>query len=236
MTSKQTVNGRTSNYNMANTFEYVQYNKVKIEKPKVDDEKKEEVTWSKEEKELYEQEAANYLDALIQATVYQNVEGYVEKVPGSQSIEEKQKDGEFQKNLFIGIYIENTKRNIPGADDQQIEALANAFMNALKNTRYKVIGAKADKDHFFKVTLEIEGIDQAKLNHEVQMTLMDEMSKGSITQKDLSKRDFELQIEKYNGEIERLKPITISVDVIRNGNGSYMVLMQDQYLLTFVQS
>src|SRR5690625_2259408 len=71
-------------------------------------------------------EAASYLDALIQATVFQDVDGFVSAAPESMSKEDSQEEAEVQRDFFKEIYIENTRANMEGTGvtDEQIETLA----------------------------------------------------------------------------------------------------------------
>ncbi|MBA4536353.1 hypothetical protein H1Z61_04150 [Bacillus aquiflavi] len=237
------LDGEESKYDRSTTYHYSKYNKVKdIKKPKetsADSGDDEKLTLSKEEQETYEKEAANYVSALIQATVYQNVDGYVENAPDTESQEEKVKSAEHQKSAFRSIYIENGKNTMQsvGAEvsDSQFETLADGFLNALSKTKYEIVGAKAEGNDSFVVTLKIEGFNDGKLISETQAPIQEQFQQGNLTEQEFVDKIMESLAQAYNGEITLEAPVEMDVNVIRNNDGTYIVALQDQYLGGFVQ-
>lgn len=223
---------------------YSKYNEVDaIEKPEVaasdteTDTNTEEVTMSDEEAAQAEQEASDYVDALIQATVFQDVEKYVSKAPGPQTEEEKREDGSMQQSFFREIYKQNTMENMKdsGVTEEQVTEFAAAFMKALSATTYEMADSKMVDDDTIQVTLSIRGFDNTQMNLDVEKTLIEEHEAGKIEDEDLLNRNLELIIEAYNSNDGLLDTREAVVDVIRSDEGTYTILLQDQYLLTFVQ-
>lgn len=221
---------------------YSKYNEVEaIEKPEVVasdlDTNSEEVTMSDEEVAQAEQEASEYVDALIQATVFQDVEKYVDKAPGPQTEDEKREDGSLQQTMFRDIYERNTMENMKdsGVTEKQVTDFATAFMKALSVTTYEIADSKMVSDDAIQVTVSARGFDDIHMNLEVEKVLIEEHEAGKIEEKDLLNRNVELIIEAYNSNEDLLEPSEAVVDVMRNEDGTYMVLFQDQYLQAFVQ-
>src|SRR5699024_3041795 len=193
---------------------------------------------SDEEKELYEEEAAAYLDALIQATVFQNAEGFVEKAPDSMTKEDKEAEAEIQRDFFKEMYSQNTKTNMEGlgVSDEEISDLTDAFLEALSITKYEIVGAEAISSEDIVVTVSIEGLDAAKIYEETDKQLYDEFMENEMTEDELVSKNMELLTENYKKEDAVLNPVEVEVDVTREGEGSYLVMLQDQYLVGgFVQ-
>gem|GEM_PF-6737454 len=193
---------------------------------------------SDEEKELYEEEAAAYLDALIQATVFQNAEGFVEKAPDSMTKEDKEAEAEIQRDFFKEMYSQNTKTNMEGlgVSDEEISDLTDAFLEALSITKYEIVGAEAISSEDIVVTVSIEGLDDAKIYEETDEQLYDEFMENEMTEDELVSKNMELLTENYKKEDAVLNPVEVEVDVTREGEGSYLVMLQDQYLVGgFVQ-
>lgn len=219
---------------------YSKYNEVEaIEKPKdvAMNVNEENVTLSEEEVEKAEKEASHYVDALIQATVFQDVEKYVSKVPGPQSEDEKREEGSMQQSFFREIYEQNTMENMKdfGVTEEQVKEFSAAFMKALSITSYEMIDSKMVADDEIRVTLSIRGFDNTNMNLKVEEKLIEEHEADKITDDELLNRNLELIIEAYNSNEDLLDPKETVVDVIRNDQGTYTVLLQDQYLQSFVQ-
>src|SRR5699024_431050 len=103
-----------------------------------------------EELEDVEDDAADYLEALIEATVFQDEEKFVDKVPDTYPEDSKESDAEMQKEFFKETYIQNTLGNLAGTDvsEEDVEELADAFLHALSQTKYEVIEKDAlDEDN-----------------------------------------------------------------------------------------
>ncbi|WP_054950776.1 DUF6612 family protein [Numidum massiliense] len=240
-------NGKASFDNVV-TYDYSHYNDVKaINKPSEDKksakdkksaQKEKGKPLSKKESKTYEQEATDYLEAMIQATVYQNVDGYVENIPGSQSKKEKREDGEAEKLLFVEFYKQNLQNSLQQSgekiEDKQLDAVADAFLNALSQTKYKIVDAKAKSADEIIVRLDIEGFNDTAINEEIFPPLAQQYEDGKISTEEFTKKLFNALIEKYKGDIALEKPATTEVTVLRNNDGSYTVI-QDQYLMVFVQ-
>ncbi|MGG3805045.1 hypothetical protein [Metabacillus fastidiosus] len=204
---------------------------------KTEDINKDSSSLNTEEGEIQEKEAAAYVDALIQATVFQNAEKYTEKAPGPESSEEKQKDGSTQKGFFKEIYKQNTKQNMTGlpVTDEQVDKLADAFLKALSVTEYKVIEAKAQSADKIKVTLSVKGFDDSLVNNKTEAELTQFISENKVGKEELIAKNMEVLTKNYEEVKDTLEPVNVEVDVDHNPDGSYVVMFQDQYLKGFVR-
>ncbi|MED4534319.1 hypothetical protein [Metabacillus fastidiosus] len=219
-----------------------QKNVEEIEKSPSETEKTEETnkdssSLNTEEGEIQEKEAAAYVDALIQATVFQNAEKYAEKAPGPESSEEKQKDGSTQKGFFKEIYKQNTKQNMTGlpVTDEQVDKLTDAFLKALSVTEYEVIEAKAQSADKVKVTVSVKGFDDNLVNNKTEAELTQFISENKVGKEELVAKSMEVLTKNYEEVKDTLEPVNVEVDVDHNPDGSYVVMFQDQYLKGFVR-
>lgn len=191
-----------------------------------------------EDKELYEKEAAEYVDALIQATVFQDADKFIKKAPKSMSEEDKKSEAEVQRDFFKEIYIQNTKDNMEGTGvtDKEISDLADAFLKALSTTKYEIVDSEAISDEDFVVTVSIQGIDDSKVYQDTEDQLYDVVMKEDFSEDEIFSKNMELLIKNYKGVDSLLDPVEVKVDVTKKGEGSYLVVMQDQFLVGgFVQ-
>lgn len=227
--------------------DYSKYNSVKsIKKPKYEKDtlldgdltpKEEQSSESgkdltDKQKTEYEQEAIEYLDGLIQATIYQNADGFVDSESNLMSEKEKRELGEMEKELFKEIYIQNTKRNMEGSGvtDEQINDLADAFIKALSTTKYEILDATFTSDREVEITLEVEGIDDGSIYSEVDEELYRAIMDGKVEEEDLATVNIDMLIEKYNEKHDLVAPKKVKVYGIRNNDGTYGI-MQDQFLI-----
>lgn len=181
-------------------------------------------------------EAASYLDALIQATVFQDVDGFVSVAPESMSKEDSQEEAEVQRDFFKEIYIENTRANMEGTGvtDEQIETLADDFLNALGKTNYEVIDAEPIEDNTVVVTVSIEGLDDAKVYADTDDELMTLIESGDVTEENIIDKNMEILSEQYEN-VDILDAVEVQVHVVKEGD-NYIVLSQDEFLIGgFVQ-
>ncbi len=223
---------------------YSKYDEVqKIEKPYVKannpipESTISDITLSNDQIAQFEKEAGEYVDGLIQATVFQNVEEYVRKIPGPESEEQKRKAGSLQQAFFRTNYEQNTMENMKGTGvtEKQVKDLTEAFLNAIAITKYEIKDATMKADDTVEVTLSIRGINESFINFELGEILREEYTAGKIEDKDVVNRNIELWIEAYNSNDRIMDPSEAIVEVMRNKDGTYFVILQDQYLLTFVQ-
>ena len=192
---------------------------------------------SDEEQETLENESAAYLDALIQATVFQDAEEFINRAPDSYPEEEKTSEAETQRDFFREMYIQNTQQNMLEANvtEEEITDLAEAFMHALSTTDYEIVGADAESADNIIVTVSIEGINDTSVNLETEQELIALYEDGEVADDEIESKNLEILTEKYYDIDEILAPVEIEVHVMQDDDGTYAVLLQDQYLAGFVQ-
>lgn len=185
--------------------------------------------------DINEEDAAAYLEALIQATVYQDADGYIKKLPESMGDSDNKKTGELQRDMFKDFYLENTKQNMADFDikEEKYEALTDAFLGSLKQTKYEVGSTKIEDDRVV-VTLDVEGINDSKLYEETNEELTKVAEKENLEMDEIAEKNIDMLIEAYK-DVEITEPTTIKVNVNKLGE-DYQVLLQDEFLLGgFVQ-
>ena len=146
-----------------------------------------------------EKDASAYVDALIQATVFQDEKGFIEKAPESMSDDDKKSEAKLQKGYFKDIYAQNTKANMEGLDvsDEEIDNLTDAFLGHSKHTSYKIAGAKLKSDEEVVVTVSVEGIDDQKVYADTEEELNKVIKKGKIKQDELISKNIEILTNQY---------------------------------------
>lgn len=237
-----------NNFSQEQNFTYTYFNHdetAQIEKPVVTMEPEdtdntdiaEMDSLNEEEQEIMANEAAAYLDALIQATVFQDAEEFINRAPDSYTDEEKESEAETQRDYFREIYIQNTQQNMQGSSvtEDEVMELADAFLHALSTTEYEIAGAYAESADNIIVTVAIEGIDDTSVYIKTEEDLVALYEDGELADDEIDAKNIELLIENYYEMDELLDPVELDVHVMQHTDGTYMVLMQDQFLAGFVQ-
>lgn len=229
------VNGKTQEQSVNKTHAYA-YNTVDSI-PTITAEAKPEAT---PEQEASAQEAAEYVDALIQATVYQNTEEFMKRHPEAPDQEAVRKRGDFQKSAFVEIYKSNTANNFQGlpaaVSEDQINLYTEGFLAAIKQTKYKVNDAVYNPDtDSYRVDLEIQGFSENRVLAEAVQPVMQKQQNGELTNEEFVDELITASANRFKGPVPLEPPVQATVNVIKNGDGHYEVLIQDEYLLSFVQ-
>lgn len=239
MTMSMQAKQEGENIPIAFEYEYSKYNEEKDVTPpeETTDDKAEPKTESETDTDpdINKEDAAAYLDALIQATVYQDVEGYIKALPKSMKDSDNKNDGEFQRDTFKNLYIENTKQNMDGMGikDKEFEDLGDAFLEALKKTKYDVVSTEVVEDRAV-VTLSVEGINDSKVYQDTNEKVAEIADEEDLEMEELAKKNIEMLIDSYK-DVEITEPIDIEVNVSKV-SGDYQVLLQDEFLVDgFVQ-
>ena len=181
-------------------------------------------------------EAASYLDALIQATIFQDADGFVDATPESMSKEDSEEEGKVQRDFFREIYIENTKGNMDGTGvtDEQVEALADAFINALGETAYEIVDAEETGDGAVLVTVSVQGLDDTKIYADTDDILYELIESGEVTEDNFIDKNMDILTGMYE-DADILDAVEVQVNVFKEGD-NYLVPSQDEYLIGgFVQ-
>nr|WP_277717661.1 hypothetical protein [Priestia megaterium]WEZ31677.1 hypothetical protein P5650_19400 [Priestia megaterium] len=240
------VDGKTENSKSKQTYTYT-YNQLdNVTKPKVEAKAAAASTDSstetpnKEKQAAYAKEAGQYVDALIQATVYQNTDQFVAKHPNQQDKKQVKEKGEFQKSSFVEFFETNFKGALSSLSsnitDEQLNEVSSAFLKALSSTKYTIKDAAySDEDDAYVVQVEIQGFNDASVLAEVMTPLAEKYQAGELSNEQLVNELIDGVAKRYREPVELLPAKTVPVHVVRNGEQDYEVLMQDEYLLTFAQ-
>nr|WP_280146991.1 DUF6612 family protein [Priestia megaterium]MDH3173783.1 hypothetical protein [Priestia megaterium] len=240
------VDGKTENSKSKQTYTYT-YNQLdNVTKPKVEakaaaaSKDSSTETPSKEKQAAYAKEAEQYVDALIQATVYQNTDQFVAKHPNQEDKKQVKEKGEFQKSSFVEFFETNFKGALSSLSsnitDEQLNEISRAFLKALSSTKYKIKDAAySAEDDAYVVQVEIQGFNDASVLAEVMTPLAEKYQAGELSNEQLVNELIDGVAKRYREPVELLPAKTVPVHVVRNGEKDYEVLMQDEYLLTFAQ-
>lgn len=180
-----------------------------------------------------EEQAVLYLEGLIQALVYQDVDQAVEVSEGAMDEEE----ADMQRSFFRDVYIENTEANMGDVniDEEHLENLADAFLSAIGKTSYDIIATEYDGLGQVVVLLEIEGIDDFLINQQTEedMTeVLDENEDASVDE--LVEKNLKILADNYEEYDELLEPIEIVVPILIEGENDFYI-EPDDFLQGFVQ-
>ncbi len=196
---------------------------------------------SNPELELHTLEAQLYVDALIQATVFQDVEAFVNLHPYSTDMEFVRKKGENHRTMFNDIFISDFMRGFNQnsishfISDEQANEFMEAFLSALSQTRYYTEGAIYDETNdIFLVSVSIEGFSIEKLITEVLLPIAYRFENGELSESQAMEMYITNLTIRLQEPIVLEPPSTAEVPVVRNGESHYEVLMQDSYLTHFV--
>lgn len=204
------------------------------EKPDINSAKK-TVNNQKTVNDIDKEEATAYLEAIIEATIYQDLDEYMRTLPESMKGAGAKSLGKFESDNFRGLYIENRKQFMSDLDlkDEEFESLADAFMGALKKTKYRIISTEIIEGNVV-ATLSIEGINDGKIYQETEEEVTKIFDKENLSVEELASRNIEVLKEAYK-DVEITEPETIQVNVSESKEG-YEVLRQDEFLIEgFVQ-
>jgi hypothetical protein len=118
-----------------------------------------------------------------------------------------------------------------------IDALTDAFMEALSQTSYEVVDSQLTSNQQIVVTLSIEGLQDWAVQSVAEQQLIEEVEAGDVDQEDIFERNVEILIDLYGDmHIYGADPVEVDVTVSRLEDGTYMVFIQDEYLIGgFVQ-
>ena len=181
-------------------------------------------------------EAGAYVDALIQATIFQDADGFVDAAPQSMSKDSSQEEGELQRDFFKEIYIENTKANMEGTGvtDDEIDDLADAFLGALGKTNYEVVDVEESGADSATVTVSVEGINDSKVYADTDVKLDELIEAEEVTEDNFIEKNMEILTGMYD-DVEILDAVEVEVSVVKDGD-NYLVPLQDEFLIGgFVQ-
>lgn len=230
------------NHTLDNSYTFDEYNED-LEIEKVAEEMKEEEKEMKEEEEALlegsdvdEDEAAEYLDALIQATVYQDRDGFVKAAPDYMTKEDSENEAEVQQVFFRQAYVDNTQLNMEGSGvtEDEVEDLTDAFLQALEKTEYEIAGAEAIDDEEVIVTVAVKGINDTKIYQDTDDEISELIESGELEEEDFISKNLEILIDMYD-DVEVLDETEVEVTVVKEGD-NYLVPVQDEYLIDgFVQ-
>src|SRR5690625_2891068 len=135
-----------------NTYTYKNYNQVEeiqslqmSERDQVDLDEIEELEQQtedvKEQMNVTPEGATSYLEALIYASVYQDVDEYVKRDPSDRSNKEKSKDGREHRDTLQSFYTDIITEFIieTGVQDADADRWTEAVFAGLSNTSFDVI-------------------------------------------------------------------------------------------------
>lgn len=180
-----------------------------------------------------EKAAAAYLDGLIQATVFQDIEEAVRV--SNETLDES--EAELHQSFFREIYIDNTKANMidVSIEDDVFEDLADGFFAGLAKTNYEVIDATyAVIEDSVIVTIEVEGIDDQAIYQQVEEDLSKKLEDKDVSAEEFVELNLEILGDSYASYEDLLDPVEIEVIVTWDETSGFFVY-QDDFLQVFIQ-
>ena len=128
-------------------------------------------------------EAALFVESVIQVSIYQDEDGFVARVPGGTDTPEahmfaKQRKQEFTEDLIKEIkktHKDTTGVDIPGG---LAVAVANGMKKALKLTSYRIDHVQKIDDQSYVVYVAIRGLDRNDLVRQQKLRMQKERKEG----------------------------------------------------------
>ncbi|MDQ0207588.1 hypothetical protein [Alkalicoccobacillus murimartini] len=233
------VNNYNQSYEADNSYIYTGANEeFTAEKPDNDEMAIGNLTY--DEQQQYEKEAFDYVDAVIQANIYQNVDEYVDRAPiGSE--EEKREEGEKEQESFLmdfamGMGIGLGADELGISEDKIIE-ISEAMMNGYAQSEYMIVDSSAIAEDTFNVTISVQGINQAEIERELDLLLTEKLVNGDITEESSGDDIADLVIDSLDTLFSESTNLNEARDVtveVNRAGGGYIILDELQYLNGFV--
>ncbi|TSB47676.1 hypothetical protein [Alkalicoccobacillus porphyridii] len=231
------VDGFDRGFDADATYLYASTNEeIAIEKPDVDEMAVDGLTY--DEQTRYEDEAFQYVDAVIQANIYQNVDEYVERAPiGSE--EEKRESGEAEQQSFLEEFAMafGFGTGELGMSDEKVLELTEAYVQGYSQSEYMIVDSKAVAEDTFQVTVNVQGINQAEIERELDLLLTEQVMNGNLneeTEGDEMADAIIDALDRLYGEGPSLNEARdITVEVVRAG-GSYILFDHSEYINGFI--
>lgn len=221
-----------------NTYTYKNYNQVEeipslqmSERDQVDLDEIEELEQQteevKEQMDITPEVATSYLEALIYASVYQDVDEYVKRDPSDRSNKEKSKDGREHRDTLQSFYTDIITEFIieTGVQDADADRWTEAVFAGLSNTSFDVIDTQEVGKNEFIVTLSVSGIDE----EQIFMNTVEEMEKteeGIMTADRFERVDMAILKEQYKNS-DTLDPVEVEIIVVADENGTFLTSSYD---------
>lgn len=231
------VNGFENDYDFDGTYLLANANEdVTIDKPDQDEMAVGNLSF--DEQEQFEQEAFDYVDAVIQANIYQNVDEYVERAP-TGSEEEKREAGDAEQQSFVELYTMALAVDMEefGVEEEKLMELSEAMLSGYSKSEYMILDSKAIAEDTFHVTVSIQGLSQIDLSRELDLVLTEKMMNGEITEDSSGDEVADAFIDSldtiYDQNISLNEPRDVIVEVNRAGGG-YMILDYTSYIDGFI--
>src|SRR5699024_4282220 len=160
-----------------------------------------------------EEKAKAYVEAIIQAIVFQDVDAAVDVSQGTMTKE----DADVQKTFFRDVYIDNTRINMGGVEveDSYLEDLADAFLSAIGKTSYQVLDAEYDGiEQIVFVTIEVEGMNDMAINAQTEEDMMEFLDEHTdVPMEEMVEKNLEVLADNYLNYEGLLDPIEMNVPV-----------------------
>lgn len=181
----------------------------------------------KEQMDVTPEDAASYIEALIYASVYQDVDEYVKRDPSDRSNKEKSKDGREHRDTLQSFYTDIITEFIidTGVQDADADGWTEAVFAGLANTTFDVIHTQEVGENEFIVTLSVSGIDE----EQIFMNTVEEMEKseeGIITADRFERVDMAILKQQYKNS-DTLDPVEVDILVVADENGAFLTSSYD---------
>ena len=184
-------------------------------------------------------EAASFVESVIRVSIYQDEDGFVERVPGGADTLKahmfaKQQKQEFTEDLIKEIrktYKDTIGVDIPGG---LAVAVANGLEKALKLTTYRIDNVQKIDDHFYVVYVAIRGLDRNELIKQQELRLQKER-KGGMTKEAETFQLAGIEVDSYANATpddvkkqETIVPVQVFIK-----NGVYTLPSKDDFIPYF---
>lgn len=107
-----------------------------------------------------------------------------------------------------------------------ITGLAGIF-KALSTTKYEIVNTEAISNEDIIVPVSIQGIDDEKACADTEDQQYNSFMEEDIVEDEIISKNMEILIQNYHDVDSFLDAVEVNVDVIRDRDGSYLVMLQE---------
>ena len=175
-----------------------------------------------EQIEITPADAVAHLEAIIYASIYQDIDEYIKRDPSIKSEQEKRKDGEEHLETFhasnkdvITEFIKEIE-----LEDADVDRWVEAVFAGLSHTSFTVIDTKKVAENEFIVTLSISGIDEEQILYDT-VQAMEKANLDTMTEDGFERIDMDILEQQYENS-NTLDPVEVDIEIIVSNQGKFL--------------
>jgi len=175
-----------------------------------------------EQIEITPADAVAHLEAIIYASIYQDIDEYIKRDPSIKSEQEKRKDAEEHLEIFHTSNKDVITEFIKEIElaDADVDRWVEAVFAGLSHTSFKVIDTKKVAENEFIVTLSISGIDEEQILYDT-VQAMEKANLDTMTEDGFERIDMDILEQQYENS-NTLDPVEVDIEIIVSNQGEFL--------------